>query len=67
VAMKQACECVRGLRYKLRIMGIPMTSLTFIYRDSQSVLWNTSVPDSTPEEKSSSVAYHFVREGVAKD
>ncbi len=27
VAMKQACEYVRGLRYKLRMMGIKVVSL----------------------------------------
>ena len=67
VAMKQCCEYVRGLRYKLRMMGVPVTNPAFIYGDNQSVLWNTSVPDSTLKKKSCSVAYHFVREGVAKD
>ena len=67
VAMKQCCEYLRGLRYKLRMMGIPVTNPAFIFGDNQSVLWNTTVPDSTLKKKSSSVAYHFVREGVAKD
>ena len=39
----------------------------FIYGDNQSVLWNTSVPESSLKKKSSSVAYHFVREGVSSD
>ena len=34
---------------------------------NQSVLWNTSVPDSVIKKKSNSIAYHFVREGVARD
>ena len=66
-AMKQCCEYLRGLRYKLRMMGIPVNNPCFIYGDNQSVLWNTSVPDSTLKKKSSSVAYHFVREGVSRD
>ena len=66
VAMKLCCEYLRGLRYKLRMMGIPVANPAFVYRDNQSVLWNTSVPDSTLKKRSSSVAYHFVREGVAK-
>ena len=49
------------------MMGIPVTNPAFIFRDNQSVLWNTSVPDSTLKKKSSSVASHFVREGVARD
>ena len=67
VAMKQCCEYLRGLKYKLRMMGIPVTNPAFIFGDNQSILWNTTVPDSTLKKKSSSVAYHFVREGVAKD
>ena len=67
VAMKQCCEYLRGLRYKLRMMGIPVTNPVFVHGDNQSVLWNTTVPDSTLKKKSCSVAYHFVREGVARD
>ena len=66
-AMKQACEYLRGLRYKLRMMGIPVNNPCFIYGDNQSVLWNTTVPESTLRKKSSSVAYHCVREGVSRD
>jgi hypothetical protein len=67
MAMKQCIECLRGLRYKLRMMGIPVTNPVFLYGDNQSVLWNTSVPDSMLKKKSNSIAYHFVREGAAKD
>ena len=49
------------------MMGIPVNSPAFIHGDNQSVLWNTTVPESTLKRKSSSVAYHFVREGVSKD
>ena len=66
IAMKTCCEYVRGLRFKLRMLGIPCTLPTFIYGDNQSVLVNSSNPFSQLKKKSSSVAYHFVREGVAK-
>ena len=49
------------------MMGIPVTNPAFIYGDNQSVLWNTLVPDSTLKKKSLTVAYHFVREGVARN
>ena len=58
VAMKQYCEYLRGLRYKLRMMGIPVSNPCFIYGDNQSVLWNTTVPESTLKNKTASVAYH---------
>ena len=67
VAMKQCCEYIRGLRDKLRMMGIPVEGPMYIYGDNQSVLANTTIPDSTLKKKSQSIAYHFVREGVARD
>ena len=66
-AMKNCCEYIRGLRYKLRMMGIPCDGPAFISADNQSVLANTSIPDSTLKKKSQSIAYHFVREGAARD
>jgi hypothetical protein len=66
-AMKICAEYVRGLRYKLRMLGISCEEPTFIYGDNKSVLCNTSIPDSTLKKKSQSIAYHFVREGCARD
>ena len=60
IAMKQCCEYLRGLRYKLRMMGILCDHPTFIYGDNQSVLANTTIPDLTLKKKSQSIAYHFV-------
>ena len=67
IAMKQCCEYLRGLRYKLRMMGIPVEGPAYIQGDNQSVLANTTIPDSTLKKKSQSIAYHFVREGSARD
>ena len=52
VAMKKCCEYIRGLRYKLRMMGIPVEGPTCIYDDNQSALANTAIPDSTLKKKS---------------
>ena len=65
--MKQCYEYLRGLRYKLRMMGTPVEGPACAYGDNQSVLANASVPDSALKKKSQSLAYHFVREGVARD
>ena len=67
ITMKQCCEYIRSLRYKLRMMGIPVEGPAYIHGDNQSVLCNTSRPDSTLKKKSQSIAFHFVREGVARD
>ena len=47
-------------------MGIPVEGPMCIYRENQSVLANTTIPDSTVKKKFQSIAYHFVREGVAR-
>ena len=49
------------------MMRIPCKQPSFIYGDNQSVLANTTVLDSTLKKKSQSIAYHSVREGVARD
>ena len=67
IAMKQCCENLKNLRYKLRMMGIPCEQPIFIYGDNQSVLANTTIPDSTLNIKLQSIVYHFVREGVVRD
>ena len=67
LAMKHCCEYLRGLRYKIRMMGIPMEHCCFVYGDNKSVLYNTTLPDSTLKKKHHSIAYHYVREGCAND
>ena len=65
IAMKQCCEYLCGLRYKLHMMGIPCDQPSHIYGDNQSVLATTTMPDSTLKKKSQSIAYHFVCKGSA--
>jgi hypothetical protein len=66
-SLLQCCEYLKGLRYKLRMMGIPVNGPCYICGDNQSVLANTTEPGSTQKKKSQSIAYHFFREGVAND
>ena len=65
-AMKQCTEYIRGLRFKLRMMGIPCSVPSLIYGDNKSVLSNASMPDSVLKKKAHSIAYNFVREGVVR-
>ena len=67
IVMKQCCEYLRGLRYKLCMMGIPVEAPIYIYRDNQSVLANMTVPDLALKKKSQSIAYHFAHEGAVRD
>ena len=45
-AMKQCTKCLRGLRCKLRMMGIPVNGPAFIKGDNQSVLCDRTMPKS---------------------
>ena len=66
IVMKQCCEYLHGLRYKLHMMGIPCEAPAYTYSDYQSVLANMAIPNSTLKKKSQSIAYHFVREGSTR-
>ena len=67
VAKKQCTEYIKGLKYKLSMMGIPYEHCCYVFSDNQSVLVNSSEPDSRLKKKSNSIAYHFVREGTTAD
>ena len=63
--MRIATELVQGLRYKLRMMGIPLEGPTSMYCDNESVTKNASVPESTLSKKHNAICFHKVRESVA--
>ena len=65
VAMRIATELVEGLRYKLRMFGVPLEGATNVFCDNQSVVTNTTLPSSTLKKKHNAIAYHRVREAVA--
>ena len=65
VAMKQGMEALRGLRYKLRMMGVAIAGPSYIYGDNMSVIHNTQRPESVLKKKSNSICYHAIREAVA--
>ena len=65
VALKHATEHIRGFKYKLRMMRISFPDPCYVYGNSKSVLYNTTLPESTLNKKSNSISYHVVRQGVA--
>jgi hypothetical protein len=65
VAMKNDIETCRGLRYKLRMMGVALSGPTFVYGDNMSVVHNTQRPDSVLKKTSNSICYHALREPAA--
>jgi hypothetical protein len=65
VALRIAVEMNEALRYKIRMMGIPLMGPTIGFCDNKSVVTNSSIPQSTLNKKHNSIAYHKVRESVA--
>ena len=64
-AMKVAVEMLEGMRYKLRMFGIPIDGPANVYCDNEAVYKNTVIPESTLKKKHHSIAYHRCREAVA--
>ena len=67
VALKIATEMVIALRYKLRMMGIPIEGPANTFCDNEAVYKNATHSDSTLKKKHNSIAYHKVRESVAAE
>jgi hypothetical protein len=65
VTMKNGIETVRGLRYKLRMMGVPLSGPCYVYGDNLSVVHNTQRPESMLKKKYNSIYYHVARESTA--
>ena len=65
VAMKNAVELIEGLRYKLRMFGIPIDGPADVFCDNEAVTKNCSIPESTLKKKHHSIAYHRNRQAVA--
>jgi hypothetical protein len=60
VAMKHGINKLRGLHYKLRMMGIPLSGPSFIYADNKSQVTNLTMPELTLKKKCNSICYHVV-------
>jgi hypothetical protein len=60
VAMKHGIKVLRGLHYKLHMMGVPLSGPTYIYGDNKSQVTNSSRPESTLKKKSHSICYHAI-------
>ena len=61
--MKNSVELT--LRYKLRMIGVPIDGSTDIFCDNEAVYKNASTPESHIRKKHHSISYHISREAVA--
>ncbi|MGI0086022.1 MAG: Ty1/Copia family ribonuclease HI, partial [Nitrososphaerales archaeon] len=65
IAMRMATEMIEGLRYKLWMFGIPISTPVNVFCDNQSVVLNLQNPESTMKKRHNAIAYHRVREAIA--
>ncbi len=67
IAMKLGMEKLRGLRYKLRMMGVPIDGPSLIYSNKKSAITNSSRPEPVLKKKCNAICYHACRKLVAMD
>ena len=65
VAMRIAIEMIEGMRYKLRMLGVPIDGPCDVFCDNDSVVQNVTRPESPIKKKHNSIAYHKARESIA--
>jgi hypothetical protein len=65
IALKTATEQIIALRYKLRMMGVPLEGAARVFCDNEAVYRNASDATSTLKKKHQSIAYHVTRQSVA--
>ena len=65
VAGKIACEMAIDIRYRLRMLGVPVVGSCLMFGDNQSMVTNVTTPGSSLKKRSLAIAYHKVRECVA--
>jgi hypothetical protein len=54
-----------GIRYKLWMMGVPISGATNMFGDNASVIRNVTHPESTLSKRHNSIAYHKCRESCS--
>ena len=65
IAAKTALEITEGLRYKLRMLGVPIEGPARFFCDNEAVVKSGSHPEITLRKKTSAIAFHQIREAVA--
>ena len=65
VAARMATETLLEVRYKLRMLGVPVEETSVMMGDNMSVVLNTTLPSSVLKKKHNACAYHRVRETIA--
>jgi len=65
VATRIAIDLIVEMRYKLRMLGVPIEGSALLLGDNMSVVLNTTIPSSPLKKKHLACAYHRIREAIA--
>ena len=65
VAGRIVCELAIDLRYRMRMLGVPILGSCLLFGDNQSMITNVTIPGSSLKKRSLAIAYHRVRECIA--
>ena len=65
VALRALVEILIGLRYKLRMFGVPIDGPCNVFCDNEAVTKSSMNPDTTLKKKHISISFHQAREAVA--
>ena len=60
VALRIARDLIMGLRYKLRMFGVPIVGPALVLCDNQGVVKNTSLPDPVLSKRHNAINYNVV-------
>ena len=63
---KTCTEQIMDLRYTLRMMGVPLDGPSWMFGDNESVVTSSTIPSSTLNKRVAALAYHRVREAIAR-
>jgi len=65
VATRIAVDLIVEMRYKLRMLGVPVECSAMLLGDNISVVLNTTIPSCPLKKKHLACAYHRIREAIA--
>ena len=65
VALRTLLGLVKDLRYKLRMLGVPLVGPAVVFGDNKSVINGASIPEAKLSKKHLGICYHAIREASA--
>ena len=65
IALRIATELIQSLHYKLQMMGVTLDGPANVFCNNNSVVINSTVPESKLKKRHVSICYHQAREACA--